>query len=128
MVPRTGIEPVTQGFSVLCSTNWAMAPHRLCCDLRCKDRPFLAHRQIFLLKSVDKIFIYLFYSLFIVMILPSSSYINGMTFRLRSHVVPLLGTQSWWNRYHWPLYSAMLWWVVQPTTGSRITPLKVNGP
>ena len=23
MVPRTGIEPVTQGFSVLCSTNWA---------------------------------------------------------------------------------------------------------
>ena len=23
-----GIEPGTQGFSVLCSTNWAMAPHR----------------------------------------------------------------------------------------------------
>ena len=25
-VVPTGIEPVTQGFSVLCSTNWAMAP------------------------------------------------------------------------------------------------------
>ena len=28
-VVPTGIEPVTQGFSVLCSTNWAMAPSLL---------------------------------------------------------------------------------------------------
>ena len=31
-VVPTGIEPVTQGFSVLCSTNWAMAPSRLNID------------------------------------------------------------------------------------------------
>ena len=28
MVPRTGIEPVTQGFSVLCSTNWAIEAYK----------------------------------------------------------------------------------------------------
>ena len=27
MVPRTGIEPVTRGFSVHCSTNWAIEAH-----------------------------------------------------------------------------------------------------
>ncbi len=29
MVAPTGIEPVTQGFSVLCSTNWAMVPKKM---------------------------------------------------------------------------------------------------
>ena len=27
-MPRTGIEPVTRGFSVLCSTNWAIWAHK----------------------------------------------------------------------------------------------------
>ena len=29
IVPRTGIEPVTRGFSVLCSTNWAIWAYRI---------------------------------------------------------------------------------------------------
>ena len=29
MVAPTGIEPVTQGFSVLCSTDWAMEPKKM---------------------------------------------------------------------------------------------------
>ena len=29
-MPRTGIEPVTRGFSVLCSTNWAIWAYSLC--------------------------------------------------------------------------------------------------
>ena len=41
-----GIEPGTQGFSVLCSTNWAMAPSLLL-DCGCKDMPFLLIIQIF---------------------------------------------------------------------------------
>ena len=41
-----GIEPGTQGFSVLCSTNWAMAPSLLLvCG--CKDRRFLWFSQVF---------------------------------------------------------------------------------
>ena len=40
-----GIEPGTQGFSVLCSTNWAMAPCLyLFCE--CKGRLFFLYRQI----------------------------------------------------------------------------------
>ena len=35
-VVPTGIEPVTQGFSVLCSTNWAMAPWFCVCKDRSK--------------------------------------------------------------------------------------------
>ena len=31
IVVPPGIEPGTQGFSVLCSTNWAMAPSGCCC-------------------------------------------------------------------------------------------------
>ena len=36
LVVPPGIEPGTQGFSVLCSTNWAMAPLFLVCG--CKGR------------------------------------------------------------------------------------------
>ena len=52
-----GIEPGTQGFSVLCSTNWAMAPCLLVCE--CKGSESLRCFQIyplffasFLLKSL----------------------------------------------------------------------------
>ena len=58
-VVPTGIEPVTQGFSVLCSTNWAMAPFWGLGSrfpfLRCKVRNFL---------WTDQIFQWLFYNLF----------------------------------------------------------------
>ena len=39
-----GIEPGTQGFSVLCSTNWAMAPFFFC---ECKGRAYIWYGQIF---------------------------------------------------------------------------------
>lgn len=64
-----------------------------------------------------------FYSSPTFFIVPSSLYSISTTFMLRSHVRPPLGWLSWWKRYHLPLYSTMEWWVVHPTTGSRITPL-----
>ena len=36
-MPRTGIEPVTRGFSVLCSTDWAIWAYTLMCELREQD-------------------------------------------------------------------------------------------
>ena len=52
-----GIEPGTQGFSVLCSTNWAMAPSFFLCRdyfsidlfsrLRCKVRKIFWNYQMF---------------------------------------------------------------------------------
>ena len=57
LVVPPGIEPGTQGFSVLCSTNWAMAPFVYCnrClfpDCECKDRTFFFTVQIFSRKSL----------------------------------------------------------------------------
>ena len=43
-----GIEPGTQGFSVLCSTNWAMAPFRFC---ECKGKAFSRTLQTFYKKN-----------------------------------------------------------------------------
>ena len=40
-----GIEPGTQGLSVLCSTNWAMAPLLLFCE--CKGNMFFFFLQVF---------------------------------------------------------------------------------
>ena len=42
-----GIEPGTQGFSVLCSTNWAMAPMSLLFKSECKGTAFFPIMQIF---------------------------------------------------------------------------------
>ena len=51
-----GIEPGTQGFSVLCSTNWAMAPLFLVCG--CKGRQSFwncKHFRNFFIKSVKMV-------------------------------------------------------------------------
>jgi hypothetical protein len=53
---------------------------------------------------------------------PSGRYSSSITLRLRNQVLPPDGFESWWNRYHLPLNSQMEWWVVQPTTGVRMTP------
>ena len=42
-----GIEPGTQGFSVLCSTNWAMAPLSIISWMRCKGRSIFSIIQTF---------------------------------------------------------------------------------
>ena len=52
MVPP-GIEPGTQGFSVLCSTNWAMAPS-CCFDYGCKGRYYFLIQQMFWKKKLKK--------------------------------------------------------------------------
>ena len=71
-----GIEPGTQGFSVLCSTNWAMAPnaklktyllnekHHLCfCE--CKGRAFFLFTQVFIKKKYKKCWFFFFQSCFV---------------------------------------------------------------
>ena len=48
LVVPPGIEPGTQGFSVLCSTNWAMAPS----FLRCKDRYIFSNSKFSVIKNL----------------------------------------------------------------------------
>ena len=43
-MPRVGIEPTTQGFSVLCSTNWAIWARRLATFVILRHRPVFVNR------------------------------------------------------------------------------------
>ena len=51
IVVSPGIEPGTQGFSVLCSTNWAMTPFFKC---ECKGKPKIRTMQAFQQKKWRK--------------------------------------------------------------------------
>lgn len=58
LVVPPGIEPGTQGFSVLCSTNWAMAPIFLVCGCKGKQS-FEVYKYFSIIKWI-KIFLSIF--------------------------------------------------------------------
>ena len=70
-----GIEPGTQGFSVLCSTNWAMAP---CWFAVQRYDKFLVCANV-LIKIFQKFFVFVFYTIFARYLTKGSSgiWLNG---------------------------------------------------